>query len=428
VIHALLLLPSLLLAADAVANPAGPPGPTAPAAPAASEGLSLEDLTNQIRAHNPSTAAAQSRVEAALLAVPRARALPEPFVTAMVEDVALRAGGGMPMYRFSVTQMFPWFGKRDRMAAVAAREAEARSARSEVTTLDVVASGKRLFFQLVLNRESRRINREQRTVVDTVVKIALARLGSGTGMHHDVLKMQTEATMLDDALIMLEADRSEMAAMLNALLDRPAHAQVAEPNPVWTDEQPLARDQITRLALERRPELREMLAMERAERAMAAAAQREYYPDVMLGALYDLRMDEADAAGAMIGINLPLWIGSRQRLDVRAADTRARGIERDRAAMAAMARAEIAQQLVRVDTSVRRRQLLEAEFIPRAQQTFDSAIAAFPAGTVDALALLDDLRALSTQRLARTATRVDRELALIDLERATGVPLREILR
>jgi cobalt-zinc-cadmium efflux system outer membrane protein len=416
-IPALVLLPALLLAAGAVVSPTAPRG-----------GLSLEDLTNQIMARNPSAAAAQRRVEAALLAVPRARALPEPFLTAMVEDVALHAGGGMPMYRFSVTQMFPWFGKRDRMAAVAAREAEARSARAEVTLLDTVASGKRLYFQLLLNCESRRINREQRSVVDTVIKIALARLGSGTGMHHDVLKMQTEATMLDDALIMLEADRAEMAAMLNALLDRPGEAQVPEPREVWTDERPLVRDRIVRLAVERRPELREMLAMERAERAMATAAQREYYPDVMLGGLYDLRMDQPDAVGGMIGINLPLWIGSRQRLDVRAAETRASGIERDRAAMAAMARAEIEQQIVRVEASGRRQRLLETEFIPRAQQTFDSAIAAFPAGTVDALALLDDLRALSTQRLARTGARVDRELALIDLERAIGVPLKEFLR
>ena len=118
--------------------------------------------------------------------------------------------------------MLPWFGKRDRMAAVAEREAEAVAARADATVLDVVTAGRRAYYGLVLNREARRINREQRAIVDTVVEVAIGRLRSGGGMHHDVLKMQTEATMLDDALVMLEADRREMAAMLNALLDRPA--------------------------------------------------------------------------------------------------------------------------------------------------------------------------------------------------------------
>jgi cobalt-zinc-cadmium efflux system outer membrane protein len=387
--------------------------------------LSLAALTELLRARNPSVAAARRRVEAALIAVPRARALPDPSLTTMVEDISLH-GGGMPMVRLQVSQMFPWMGKRDRMAAVAAREADAATARTDLRLLDVVASGKRLYYQLLLNREGHRINREQRAVVDTVVTVATSRLRSGTGMHHDVLKMQTEASMLDDALIMLDADQREMAAMLNALLDLPAGAPVGEPLEAWTPEVTLSRERLTRAAFEHRPELREMSAMERAEEAMAAAARREYYPDVMIGGLYDLRMDQPDAVGAMLGLNLPIWIGSRQHLDVRAAETRARGIERDRTAMAAMTRSEIEGALARIDASTRRSHLLETEFIPRAQQTLDSAIAAFPTGTVDALELLDALRAVSAQRLARTTTRIDRELGLIDLERATGVPLQEM--
>ncbi|HEY0712310.1 MAG TPA: TolC family protein [Polyangia bacterium] len=396
--------------------------------PATADELRLDDLVTQIRARNPSAAAAVRRVEAARIAVPRARALPDPMLEMMLEDVPPKLSGGMPMLRFQATQMLPWFGKRDRMAAVAEREAEARTARAEVTMLDVVAEGTRLYYQLILNRESRRINREQRAVIATVVEVAIARLRSGTGMHHDVLKMQTEGAMLDDTLIMIEADRREMAAMLNALLDRPAETTLPEPSATWTPERSLTRARVVTMALERRPELREMAAMESAERAMAAAAKREYYPDVVLGAIYDLRMDQEDALGAIVGLNLPIWIGSRQRLDVRAAEAKARGFERDRAAMAAMARAEIERQLARLDASDQRGRLLDNQFIPLAQQTLDSALAAFPSGTVDTLELLDALRALSAQRLARTGVRVERELALVDLGRVTGVPVKELAR
>jgi outer membrane protein TolC len=88
--------------------------------------------------------------------------------------------------------------------------------------------------------------------------------------------------------------------------------------------------------------------------------------------------------------------------------------------MEAMVRGEIERALARVEAAERRLQLLDAEFIPRAQQTFDAGIRAFPSGMMSALEMLDDLRAVETQRLARTAVAVERELALVDLERAVG--------
>jgi outer membrane protein TolC len=393
----------------------------APAAP-----LQLDALVSEIRQRNPSAAAAARRIEAARIAIPRARALPDPFLQGMLEDVPPRLTGGMPMLRLIGLQMLPWFGKRDRMAAVAEREAEAVAARADTTVLDLVTVGRRAYYGLLLSRHARSINREQRAIVDTIVEIAIGRLRSGGGMHHDVLKMQTEATMLDDALVMLDGDRREMTAMLNALLDRPADTVVGEPGDAWTPPSPLDRKRVTDAALAARPELREMKAMEAAEQAMAASAKREYYPDVMVGALYDFKTAEPNTMGAMLGLNIPIWIGSKQRLDVQAAETRARAVERDRAAMAAMVRAEIERYFARIETADKRARLLDTEFIPRAQQTFDSAMAAFSSGTVDVLSLLDGLRTLETQKLARIAVRIDRELALVDLERATGVPLKEI--
>lgn len=388
--------------------------------------LRLDALVNEIRQRNPSAAAAVRRVEAARLQIRRARALPDPFVQGMIEDLPPRLRGGMPMVRLSATQMIPWFGKRDRMAEVSEREAEVTAARADVTLLDVVTSGKRSYYELLLNKHSRAINREQRAIVDTVVQVALGRLRSGTGMHHDVLKMQTEGAMLDDALVMLDADRREMTAMVNALLDRAAETELGDPEETWTPEMPLDRARLVAAALAARPELREMRAMEAAEQAMAAAARREYYPDVMVGALYDFKRDQPDTIGGMLGLNVPLWIGSKQRLDVEAAESRARAVERDRAAMASMVRAEIEGSFARSEAADRRARLIETELIPQAQQTFDSALAAFPSGTVDVLSLLDSLRTLEGQKLARVAVQVARELALIDLERAVGTPIKEI--
>jgi cobalt-zinc-cadmium efflux system outer membrane protein len=392
---------------------------------AADEPLRLAELVRAIREQSPAVAGSIDRRNAARIRVARVRALDDPFATVMIEDLPPSFRGGMPMVRFQATQMLPWPGKRDRMAVVAERETDAASARVDTTVLDALTQGKRLYHQLYLNAEARRINRDQRQIVDALVEIANGRLGAGVGSHHDVLKMQTEASMLDDNLLMLRADRVEMAAMMNALLDRLGAAAVSEPVAAWSPPLHLDRDKLVSAALERRPELREMAAMGLAERAMADVARREYYPDVMVGGLYDMRMGGMDTLGGMIGINIPIWVGSKQRLDVQAADTRARAVGRERAAMAAMVRAEIEKDLARIDAAERRIRLLDEEFIPRAQQTFDSALKAFPGGMMSALEVLDGLRAVTNQRLQRVVVAVDREVALVDLERATGIPLGE---
>lgn len=160
--------------------------------------------------------------------------------------------------------------------------------------------------------------------------------------------------------------------------------------------------------------------MAESRRAMAEAARREYYPDLMLGAFYDARRGGEDTIGGMVTISLPLWASRKQRVDVAVADLRASAAERDRSAMEAMVRAEVEQALARLSRVKRRSEILETELLDRAEQTFDAALAAFPAGKTNVLEILDALRVVSQRRLSRTALRVERELALADLARAMG--------
>jgi outer membrane protein TolC len=122
----------------------------------------------------------------------------------------------------------------------------------------------------------------------------------------------------------------------------------------------------------------------------------------------------------MLTVSLPLWIDRKQRIDVAVADLRASAADRDRSAMEAMVRAEVEQALARLARVKRRWEILETELLERAQQTFDATLAAFPAGKTSVLEILDALRVVTARRLLQIALRVERELALVDLARATG--------
>jgi outer membrane protein TolC len=382
--------------------------------------LSLDSLLREVTSQSPGVAAEALRAQAMRQAIPRARALDDPQLTLMTEEVPLGITGGMPMLRLQASQMLPWPGKRDRMTRVADREAQVAEAKESAVVLDVVTQAKRIYYNLYLNKEARRINREQRTIADTLVDVVTGQLASGMPMHHDVLKMQTEVSMLDDELAMLETERREMVAMLNALRDRPAEEPVGEPLEIWSPEVPLERSALVPLAIAQRPEVLEMAAMVESGRAMAEVARREYYPDFMLGAFYDVRTDAEDTIGAMVTVSIPLWIDSKQRIDVAVADLRANASDRDRIAMEAMVRAEVEQALARLARVKRRSEILETELLERAQQTFDATLAAFPAGKTSVLEILDAMRVVTARRLSQVALRVERELALVDLSRAVG--------
>lgn len=382
--------------------------------------LSLDAVLSAVAAQSPGVAAEALRAEALRQAIPRARALDDPQLTLMTEDVPTTLTGGMPMLRLQANQMLPWPGKRERMERVAERESEVAGARARAVLLDAVTLARRLYYGLYLNMEARRVNREQRAIADTLVDVVTGRLASGMAMHHDVLKMQTEASMLDDDLTMLEADRREMAAMLNALRDLEAAEPVGEPLPAWTPEFPLDATAMVPRAIAQRPEVQEMVAMAAARRAMAEVARREVYPDLMLGAFYDVRSGDEDMVGGMLTASVPLWFARKQRIDIAVADLGASAADRDRLAMEAMVRAEVEQALARISRVERRSEILETELLDRAQQTFDAALAAFPAGNTNVLEILDALRVVSQRRLSQTTLRVERELALVDLARALG--------
>jgi outer membrane protein TolC len=382
--------------------------------------LALDALLREVAARSPSVAAEARRAEAMRVAIPQARALEDPQFTVMTEDVPTTLTGGMPMWRLQANQMVMWPGKRARMGRVAERESEVAGAKASGALLDAVTQAKRIYYSLYLNREARRVNREQRAIADMLVDVVTGRLASGMAMHHDVLKMQTEASMLDDDLAMLEAMRREMVAMLNALRDRPAEEPLGEPLEAWSPEVPLDRAALLSRALAQRPEIQEMAAMAESRRAMAEVSRREYYPNVMLGAFYDARTGGEDMIGGMVTVRVPLWLGRKQRIDVAVADLRAGAADRDRSAMEAMVRAEVEQALARLARVKRRSEILDTELLDRAQQTFDSALAAFPAGKTNTLEVLDALRVVSERRLSRTTLRVERELALVDLARAVG--------
>jgi outer membrane protein TolC len=382
----------------------------------------MDAYVTEVLSRNPTVHAGALRRDAFRSEAVAAGKWPDPSVAVMVDRVPDR-GVEMPMVRYQLTQMVPWPGKLGFMQSAVEQQEQGAAASLDVRKLDLRLQAKRGYTMLGLNAKRREINRANRNLSATIASAALGRYGSGAGGHHEVARAQVEVSALDVTFVNLEGERTSVVAMLNALRDRPIDTAIADPQVQASAEVDYAMTPLVERAIAQRPELKGMRAMESEALAMASLARREKYPDLMGSVWMNQMLGGPATVGVMIGGTIPVFGLSRQEHRAAAADARAEGAAYDQAAMRAMIRFEVADALVRVQTTTRQLDLVRTVALPKARESFDASLAGFGASTVDMVGVIDARRALQQAELAQAEAVVAREIALAELERAVGGPL-----
>ncbi len=333
-----------------------------------------------------------------------------------------------PMVRYQLSQMLHWPGKLGLMEAVAERRTDVAQADASSQALDLIRDAKRGYWMLLMNKSLQDVNASGRGLLDTIASAALARYGAGTGGHHEATRAQVEQNANAVEAIDLEGEHTATLAMLNALRNAPAQAELSEPREPPQDRvralPPLAS--LERLAFSRRPELAGMRAMQREELAMASMARRERYPDVMTSVWYNQMLGMPDSYGVMLGARVPLFNIGRQNRRAEASELRAGSAGSELSAMQNMIRFEIADAARKFVTSERTLAFISEVAAPRANQSFASSLTGYATGSVDIVGVLDGWRALQSIERARVESVTSRLMAIADLERAIGGSLNGV--
>jgi outer membrane protein, heavy metal efflux system len=400
----------------------------APAAAREPAARGVDAFVAEVLQRNPGLRATSLGHEAAQYDATAAGLWPDPEASVMLDRVPKRMEGEMPMVRYQLSQMIPWPGKLGLMRVAADRRTDATRSETATRALDLIRDAKRSYWMLLMNRGLRDINGAGRGLLDMIASAALARYGAGNGGHHDVVRAQVEQSAIDVEAIDLEGERVATVAMLNALRDLPAATAIEDPpdpdSGALIDVSTLAR--LERLALDRRPELDQMRAMQREEESMAALARRERYPDLMTSVWYNQMLGEPDTAGVMLGVTLPVFNVRRQTRTAQAAELRAGSVGSGVRAMQNMIRFEVADAARKVVTATRTLDLVREVAAPRANQSFAVSLAGFSSGTVDIVGVLEAWRSLQAVERARVESVAGRLMAIAELERAIGGPLPEM--
>ncbi len=386
--------------------------------------LLLDELIQEAREKNPEIQAATQRWQAAQARIKPAGTWEDPQISLGVMYVPYPVTKPFENERtIGISQMFDFPGKPGLMSGMARREADAIGAEYEQVMRKVVAEVKKTYFMLFHLDYELVINRENRELMKQFIEIANVKYAIGMGLQPDIIKAQTEYSMMVNDSLMLAQERASMAAMLNALLDRPRDSQVPKIHEHFDpNDFSFLLDSLLEVAYAHRPELKNMQAMTEMYRLSGRLARREYFPDFMLSFTHR-KMPDMLNWDAMISFNLPLYFWRKEKFRVQEADANYHMANESLRSMRNMVRAEVESAFYKLEQAARSVRIFENTIVPQAEQSLSANRAAYETNKVDFLMLLDSQRVLRDIKLAGHRALADFGIRLAELELAMGTEL-----
>ncbi len=363
--------------------------------------LVLHDLIREALEKSPEIRAAQSRHDMSRFKIPQAASLPDPmFMFGYQNEGWDRYTFGemqMAQWMFSASQMIPFPGKLSLREEMASRDSDGLSSSYESVKLRTIERIRSLYYDLFLAHKDIDILEEKTALFSKIEDAALARYSSGAGGQQEVLMAQTEKYMLLEKEEMLKQRIQGIEAMMNATVGREVNAPLGRPvEPVVGAGYPLSLDHLISMAYEHSPEIRAQKSRIAGAEAKVRLAEKEYYPDFTIAANYSNRGGGRfdDMWSLTTALNIPLYYRTKQRQAVFEAEAALAEAQRTLEATRLMIASSIRDNYSMHRSAEKLMEIYKKGLIPKTYQDFDSALAGYASGRIDAITVITRLKAL----------------------------------
>lgn len=412
----LIILAPFMLAAIALLFPAE-----------AMAGDPLGELLSAARERNPELKALSERARAVAHRARAEGALDDPTLKVELEDLstgdplAVSTSNAM-LTRYTVSQMFPFPGKRSLMRRMAEKEALSAASELKAKALDIETGVKEAYYEIAYLKESIQRTAEIKELLSYMAKVAGTRYATGQVSQQDVIKVNVETTMLSNDLITMEAEKAIAVSRLKSLIGLDQSEGVAEPSALPKGRVEFSIDGLIRKAMEANPEVRMVEYEAEAGELGVDLAGKDYWPDIMVGVAPIQRDGSFDSYDLMFQVNLPIW---RSKYDARHEEASANASALRARAMSIknMKAFEVKEAALMVEAADRMRTLFETSLVPQVELAFESALKNYQSGKIDFLSLLDTERDLKRTRIEYHRSLLEYNKRVSLLERASGEDL-----
>jgi len=422
----------LTLRADVPISGAGgqsslPAQPAVPSPAPQAATLTLEEVLREALANNPAIAGAGHTVEAQRRKISQARALPDPTVTVgwMGNATPFSVQRGDPSSYRSVAamQMLPFPGKLRLKGEMAAKEAGAAEADYETTRRKVASQARLAYFDYFYYGKALEIARKDKDLLGKLSQIAEARYRVGKAVQQDVLKSQTEISLLLQKITVLEQQRNLAQARLNAVMSRPPESPLPPAADVTLAPAPKPLPELYEMAEKNSPMLQREQRMIERNQIAAAMAEKEYRPDLSVGFMYQQRPDMPDMKGATFTINVPVFYRGKQRQALRGAQEEIIAAQKGKEDRLNEVRFEMKQSYLSAKAAKDLADLYAKAVVPQASLALESSMSAYQVGSSDFLTVYSNFSTLLNYEMDYYRQVADYNMAMAMMESLVGTEL-----
>lgn len=279
------------------------------------QSIAQEDLGDYLQLaaeNNPGVQAAYAQFEAALQKSPQVSSLPDPTLTVSAFGRMMESNMGAEEAKFSLMQMFPWFGTLETRKDMANLQAEAKFQQYLDVRNKLFFEVQSAYAQLYEVEKTIELQEENLDILDSYKDLALSRFSSGSGQMVDVVRIDIQN---EGALTAIEVLRDQLEPLktdFNLLLNRGPDLPVEIADTLVFTGSEIQLDPV----LKEHPSVQQFESQKRAYEVQQDLARKEGMPMLGLGLDYTImsktpmgmpEMNGDDAIMPMLSVSLPIF-------------------------------------------------------------------------------------------------------------------------
>jgi cobalt-zinc-cadmium efflux system outer membrane protein len=390
--------------------------------------MTLADAVAEALRTHPDIAAARRRHEAAAQRPVQERALPDPMVSAGYAA----AGNPLPgaglgkeptaSIGVMVSQEIPFPGKRNARAAVASREADAEFEQIDAARLGVASRVKQAYYALASARAATAVLERNRELLTTLVRVSEHRYAVGRAAQQDVIKAQTQLSVLELQQRKLAGIARTREGELNALLSRPAATTIGIVDDLSLPLFAESIDALISSAAVNAPMLKREQVMIDRSRLAVDLARLDYKPDFAVSGGYAYAGEMPAMYEFRVDVTIPLQ-RSRRAAAVAEQRSLASAAQLSFDTTRLSIRARLHEDFEMASTSSRLALLYRDTVLPQARLALESSLASYQTGAIDFLSVLTNFTMVLEYEMAYFEELAEFHRAVSRLEEMTGTPI-----
>ena len=274
----------------------------------------LENYLEEAAGNNPGLKAKFNDYLAALERAPQVKALPDPQVAFAYFVKPVETRMGPQEFKFSASQMFPWFGTLKAKENSAIQAAKAKYEAFEEAKAKLYHEIRTTYYNLYFNKKAVDISLDNIEILQSFRKMSEIKLEAGLVSALDGYRIEIEMGDLENQLALLRDKQFVLEVMFNNLLNTENKKEIWLPEELWRTDLTLSKEAILDSIQSNNHQLLSLSFQQQALSFRKEVAKKTGKPNINIGFDYiltgkgDMNLAGTDAfVFPKIGLTIPLY-------------------------------------------------------------------------------------------------------------------------